>query len=136
MKKGLVFMYWLILIFILIPAIEIGIFIWTGNLIGGWSVVLLIILTGIIGAGLVKQQGMVTWKRAQLSIYNREVPREQIIDGICIILGGILLLTPGFLTDFLGFLFVLPWTRGPFKKLIGLLIMKKISNGKIIYRRW
>src|SRR5699024_7997542 len=99
-------------------------------------VVLLIILTGIIGAALVKQQGIETWKSAQFAIYNREVPRNQIIDGICIILGGILLLTPGFVTDFLGFLLVLPWTRRPFKRLIGFIIMKQIAKGKIIYRKW
>src|SRR5690625_3651653 len=103
-------MYALLLIFILIPAMEIGIFIWTGNIIGGWSVVFLIIITGIIGAALVKQQGLETWKKAQLAMYNREVPREQIMDGICIIIGGILLLTPGFVTDITGFLLLLPWT--------------------------
>lgn len=129
-------MYWLILIFILIPAVEIGIFIWTGNLIGGWPVVGLIVLSGIIGAALVKKEGLETWRKAQLAMYNREVPREQIIDGICIIIGGIFLLTPGFVTDILGFLLVLPWTRPPFKKLISFLILKRISKGNIIFRRW
>jgi len=99
-------------------------------------VVILIIFTGIVGAALVKHQGMETWKSAQLAIYNHEVPRNQIIDGICIILGGISLLTPGFVTDFLGFLLVLPWTRRPFKRLIGFIMMKKIAKGKIVYRRW
>lgn|SRR5690625_1862619 len=129
-------MYWLILIFILIPAVEIGIFIWTGNLIGGWPVVGLIVLSGIIGAALVKKEGLETWRKAQLAMYNREVPREQIIDGICIIIGGIFLLAPGFVTDILGFLLVLPWTRPPFKKLISFLILKRISKGNIIFRRW
>ncbi|MEI3614342.1 FxsA family protein [Pseudogracilibacillus sp. SO30301A] len=129
-------MYWFILIFILLPAIEIGIFIWSGNVIGGWSVVGLIILSGMIGAALVKKEGLETWKKAQLAMYNREVPREEIIDGICIILGGILLIAPGFVTDILGFLLVLPWTRPPFKKLISFLIIKRISKGNIIFRRW
>ncbi len=129
-------MYWFILIFILIPAIEIGVFIWTGNMIGGWTVVVLIILTGIVGAALVKKEGMETWRRAQLAMYNREVPREQIIDGICIILGGILLLTPGFVTDVTGFLLVIPWTRTPFKRLISFLIMKRIAKGNIVFRKW
>ncbi|MEI3606034.1 FxsA family protein [Pseudogracilibacillus sp. SE30717A] len=129
-------MYWLILIFILIPAIEIGIFIWTGSMIGAWSVVGLIILTGIIGAALVKKEGMETWRRAQLAMYNREIPREEIIDGICIILGGILLLTPGFVSDLFGFLLVIPWTRTPFKKLIHFLILKSIAKGNIVFRKW
>lgn len=129
-------MFWLILIFIIIPAIEIGIFVWTGNILGPWPVVLLIILTGSIGVFTVKHQGLETWRRAQLSLYNGEVPKEQILDGICIIIAGALLIAPGFLTDFLGFLLVIPWTRRLFKKLITLYLTKKISDGKVIFWKW
>ncbi|MFD2133913.1 FxsA family protein [Pseudogracilibacillus auburnensis] len=129
-------MYWLILIFILVPATEIAIFIWTGSKIGALPVALLIIFTGMVGVALVRKQGLETWRRAQFAIHNREVPREQILDGICIIAGGIFLLTPGFITDLLGFLLVLPMTRKPFKTFLGFLIMKRIANGKIPFRRW
>lgn len=129
-------MYWLILIFIIVPAIEIGIFVLAGNYLGIWPVVLLIILTGMTGFAFVRYQGMETWKSAQFSLHNRELPKEQILDGICIIFGGILLITPGFLTDFLGFLLVLPWTRKPFKTLIKLFLLKNISRGRIFYRKW
>lgn len=129
-------MYWLLLFVILIPAIEISIFIWTGSVIGVWSVLLIIVLTGFIGIMLVKQEGAKTWYRIRRSYEQHIPPTEELANGICIIVGGIFLLTPGFFTDALGFLLVLPWTRPPFKKLLLFLIIKKVSNGKIIYRKW
>lgn len=128
-------MFCLVIIFILIPAIEIGIFIWTGQKLGIWLIIALIFLSGAVGLMFVRHQGMETWKRLQFALYNREIPKEEILDGICIISGGILLIAPGFLTDFIGFLLVLPWTRKPFKKLITLYLVKKISEGKFIFRR-
>jgi len=128
-------MLWFIFILILIPAIEVGIFIWTGAHIGIIPVVLLIILTGIAGVALFRQQGAEVWRRAQFAMYNNEPPANEIMDGICIIIGGIFLIAPGFFTDFLGFLFVLPWTRPPFRRLIGFIMMKFIAKGNFIIRR-
>src|SRR5690625_4831287 len=104
----------LILIFIIVRAIEIGIFIWRGSQLGVLPVVLLIVLTGMIGVAFVKQQGLETWKKVQFSLYNSEPPGDHILDGVCILLGGILLLATGFFTDIVGFLFVISWTIKPF----------------------
>lgn len=130
------FMIWLILMFVIIPAIEIGLFIWTGNRIGVLPVILIIIFTGVAGIALVKQQGIETWKKVQFSMYNQEAPGEHILDGICILIGGVFLLAPGFFTDLLGFLLVIPWTRGPFKQLMYKQMVKKMNKGTIIYRKW
>src|SRR5690625_220561 len=97
--ERLIRMIWLITIFVFIPAIEISIFLWTGSEWGIIPVVLMIILTGVIGIALVKQQGIETWKKAQFALYNNEMPAEEILDGICIVIGGLFLLTPGFFTD-------------------------------------
>lgn len=130
-------MFWIIfLIFIVIPAIEIGIFVWTGSYLGIWALISLIIITGIIGTLLVKYQGLETLRRAQLAMQRGELPGEQILDGICIILGAVLLISPGFLTDTIGFLLVLPWSRKPFKRLMIPFIKKNMNNGFFIYRRW
>lgn len=130
-------MFWILIsIFIVIPAIEIGIFIWTGNLLGVWAVISLIILTGLIGTLFVRYQGLELLKSAQSSMQRGEVPTEQMLDGLCIILGAVLLITPGFLTDTIGFLLVLPWTRKPFKLLIIHFIKKNLNNGTFIFRRW
>lgn len=129
-------MYWLLLLFIAIPAIEIAIFIWTGNMIGIWSVLLIIVLTGMVGVILVRQEGAKTWVRLQMSMQKGIPPSEEILNGICIIIGGIFLLIPGFFTDLIGFLLVIPLTRKPFKWLIITLLIKKMRNGTVIYRRW
>src|SRR5690625_5827528 len=99
----------LILIFIIVRAIEIGIFIWRGSQLGVLPVVLLIVLTGMIGVAFVKQQGLETWKKVQFSLYNSEPPGVHILYGVCILLGGILLLVSGFFIDILDFLFFVSW---------------------------
>ncbi|WP_371413972.1 FxsA family protein [Virgibacillus sp. Bac332] len=120
----------------LLSALEIGVFIWVGGMIGAWWVVLLILLTGAVGFLLAKQQGIETWKRAQLSMQKGEAPTGYIIDGICILIGAVLLVTPGFISDFIGFMLVIPTTRRPFRKKIEQFIKRLITNRKIIYRRW
>lgn len=129
-------MIWLILIFILIPAIEVGIFIWSSSHLGILPVVLIIIITGMAGIALVKQQGAEIWRRAQLSMQRQEVPAVEILDGICIIIGGFFLITPGLFTDTIGLLMVLPWTRRPCKHLINLFLMKQLAKGRFMFRRW
>lgn len=78
---------WLLLALLIVPAMEIGVFIWAGNIIGPWWVVALIILTGIVGVSLAKRQGMEAWQRAQLSMNHGQPPADAIIDGICILSG-------------------------------------------------
>ncbi|MBR7795813.1 FxsA family protein [Agaribacter marinus] len=129
-------MRWFLLIAFLLSALEIGVFIWVGGMIGAWWVVLLILLTGAVGFLLAKQQGIETWKRAQLSMQKGEAPTGYIIDGICILIGAVLLVTPGFISDFIGFMLVIPTTRRPFRKKIEQFIKRLITNRKIIYRRW
>ncbi|MCJ0931729.1 FxsA family protein [Virgibacillus halodenitrificans] len=129
-------MRWLMLTLLVLAALEIGVFIWIGGLIGPWWVVLLIILTGIIGITLAKQQGIETWNRAQLSISNGQMPTAYIMDGICIFTGAVFLFTPGFITDAVGFLLVLPYTRGMFRDSIQKLLKRLVENKTIIYKKW
>lgn len=129
-------MIWLILIFVIIPALEIGIFIWTGSMIGILPVVMIIILTGIVGIALVRQQGIETMRKMQHSIQQSEPPGEHILDGICILVGGVFLLAPGFFTDLVGFILVIPWTRQPCKKILYNQMVKRMKKGTIVYRRW
>lgn len=128
-------MHWLLILLIIVPALEIGLFIWIGNLIGGWWVVLLIFLTGASGLILAKKQGLETWRNAQQSLYTGHAPKEQILDGICIFIGAILLFAPGFMTDTIGLLLILPWSRNLFKIYFMKWLMKWMSKGRIIYRK-
>lgn len=129
-------MRWLLLTLLLTSALEIGIFIWIGGMIGPWWVVLIIALTGIIGVMLAKQQGIETWNHARLSMNNGEAPTEYIIDGICIFIGAVFLFTPGFITDTVGFLLVIPVTRNLFKNSIRKFIKRMMEKSTIVYRRW
>ncbi|HLR53317.1 MAG TPA: FxsA family protein [Pseudogracilibacillus sp.] len=127
-------MLWSILILIVVPAIEVGIFIWTSTQIGILPIVLMIILTGMLGIALWKKQGAELVRSAQLSMARGQSPAQELMDGITIIIGGILLITPGFFTDFVGFLFILPWTRPIFRQGISWLIMKQMAKKNILYR--
>lgn len=124
-------MRWLLLALLIIPALELGVFIWLGGIIGPWWIVVLIILSGILGISFAKNQGIATWKRAQQSMNNGQMPTKQIVDGVCIFVGAILLFAPGFITDIMGLLIIIPWTRQPFKKIIQTWIMWKVSKTRL-----
>lgn len=126
-------MIWLILLFICIPAIEIAIFIWSGNVIGVWSVLSLILITGAAGIVFVRNEGRKTFERTIQLLQQGIRPDQEILNGICILLAGILLITPGFFTDLIGFLLLIPFTRKPFKALIMLWLMRMMKNGRTIF---
>ncbi|GIO27808.1 FxsA family protein [Ornithinibacillus bavariensis] len=125
-----------LLVFLLLGAAEIGVFVWAGGLIGPWWVVGLILLTGLAGITLAKKEGVETWYRAQRAINNGQVPTREIIDGICIFVGGVFLLSPGFITDIMGFILVLPWTRRVVKPFLLILFKKLLDKKTITFRRF
>lgn len=123
----------LLLLLIIIPAAEIGILIWSGNTFGIPVTILLIIATGIIGAWLARREGMETLKLAQIQLRSAQVPSDVLLDGVCILVGGTLLLTPGFITDTVGFLLLIPYTRSIFKIGMRRFIQKKINSGQFTF---
>ncbi|MFC4556663.1 FxsA family protein [Virgibacillus kekensis] len=130
-------MRWLFLTLLVLPALEIGVFIWAGSIIGAWWVVGIILLTGIAGVTIARKQGMETWRRAQQSMNYGQVPANEILDGICIFVGAVFLFSPGFITDTAGFILVLPFTRGPFKVWLQRFIRNRINKGNIIFfNKW
>ncbi|KGP90833.1 exlusion protein FxsA [Pontibacillus chungwhensis BH030062] len=127
---------WLLLFILVVPALEIGVLVWAGNLVGPWWVILLIIATGILGAFLAKRQGMETLNRARDNVQRGMVPQEEIFDGICILIGAVVLFTPGFITDAIGFILLLPITRTPLKRSLQKAVKRMMENGTItIFRR-
>lgn len=127
---------WILLFVLIVPALEIGIFVWAGGIIGGWWVVLLIVLTGVLGAWLAKKQGLETLNRARQAVSYGQLPHEEIFDGICILIGAVVLLTPGFITDTIGFILLLPYTRNPIKLWLQKLLRTMMDRGTItIFRR-
>lgn len=129
------FMRYILLLLIIVPALEIGLLVLSGQAIGLIPTVLLIISTGILGAYLAKKQGIETLRKAQKDMQYGQLPGDAIIDGLCILVGGVVLLTPGFITDAIGFLLLLPPTRNLFKPFIYRLFKRWINNGNVIIYR-
>jgi len=104
-------MKFLLFVFIVVPALEIGLFIMAGKTIGALATISLIIVTGILGAYLAKQQGLGVLRKMQEQVRYGYPPGEAIVEGVCVLFGGLLLLSPGFITDIAGLLLILPFTR-------------------------
>ena len=109
----------LFFIFIIVPLVELMLLIEVGSVIGsGWTF-LIIIATAIIGTKLVKQQGLHTWQKIQQELATGALPAQSMFDGICILISGVLLITPGFITDIIGMLLLTPPFRAAAYKHVG-----------------
>lgn len=111
-------MKWLLFLFILIPAIEITVLIGSSHVIGLWSTFAMIVFTGVVGVYLAKRQGFKVLGEIQSKLNRGEMPGEAVLDGIFVFVGGILLVLPGYVTDVLGFICVIPITRALLKPLV------------------
>ena len=129
----------LFFLIVIVSIIEIAIFVWLGNVFNIWFVLIGIVLTGIVGAFLAKYQGIHTLNRARREMANHHMPKDEIFDGIAILIGAVLLFTPGFLTDLFGFLLLIPATRKPMKIWAQAKVLSMIKKGTVsrfrIYRR-
>lgn len=105
-------------IFIVIPVIEMVILIEVGGLIGALPTVALVVLTAVIGVALLKHEGMETLARVQNRLSIGELPTTELLEGVMLIVGGALLLTPGFVTDSIGFVCLIPYFRRPVAQLM------------------
>ncbi|MEA3464629.1 MAG: FxsA family protein [Thermodesulfobacteriota bacterium] len=121
----------LIIIFTSIPIIEIYVLLEAGEIIGLWPTIGLIFLTGIAGAYLARTQGSDTARRIQIALEQGEMPTEGLLDGAMILAGGITLLTPGFVTDMIGFCLLLPVTRSLIKEFARKWFKKMVDNGQV-----
>jgi UPF0716 protein FxsA len=108
----------LVLLFIAVPIAELAILIQVGQAIGiGWTVVLLI-ADAVLGSMLARSQGRATWRRFNAALQAGRPPAREVLDGALVLFGGALLLTPGFLTDVLGLVLLLPPTRAVVRQLL------------------
>ena len=98
-------------IFAVMTLLEIYVLMTVGDVIGNWQTVLLVIMTALIGSTLLRQQGWSTMAKAQQSIAEGKTPALEMLEGVVILVSGVLLLTPGFITDGLGLLGLMPWSR-------------------------
>ncbi|TKI56824.1 membrane protein FxsA [Brevibacillus antibioticus] len=119
------------ILFVVAFGLELWGLITIGSWIGGWNTVVLVILTGILGAWLAKQQGMQVFRMVQHQLARGQMPTDSLMDGVLILIGGILLLLPGFVTDVIGLVFLIPYTRMVIRHLLKRWLWNLISSGRV-----
>lgn len=126
---------YLFLAFTIIPMIELAVIIEVGQRVGTLNTIALLILSGIVGSVLAKQQGFRAWQTLQQDLAAGRVPEYGVLDALLILFGGALLLAPGFITDIIGFLCLIPITRNWFKQFLRSRLEKWIENGNVVIMR-
>ncbi len=115
----------LVLLFIVVPIAELYVLIKIGMAIGVLPTIGLLILDSVLGAALMRSQGRAVWMRFNRTLAEGRIPGREVMDGVLVIFGGALLLTPGFLSDILGVILLLPPTRA----LVGKMLVRRFSGG-------
>jgi UPF0716 protein FxsA len=118
----------ILFLFIAVPIIEIGLFIQVGGYLGLWPIIGLVLITAFVGASLVRSQGLQTLLTMQQRLQDGELPAQQILEGVLLAVAGVLLLTPGFMTDLMGMFVLLP---GPRAMLARKLMDKVVIQGNV-----
>lgn len=131
MSYSLVMLGRLILLFTIVPLAELYILIKIGSHIGGFNTIVLVIMTAVLGAWLARLQGLRTLQQIQLSLSQGQLPAEELIDGVLILAGGILLLTPGVLTDLFALVLLFPYTRTYFKRWLRRRFDHRLASGNV-----
>jgi UPF0716 protein FxsA len=117
----------LVLLFIVVPIAELYVIIQVGEAIGVVPTLLLLVLDAVLGSWLLKHEGRSAWRRFNLALSEGRLPGKEVADGFLVILGGALLIAPGFLTDILGILFLLPPTRAVARRLLTRFTVGRVS---------
>ena len=108
----------LFLLFLIVPLAELYVIIQVGQAIGALPTIGLLLLDSLLGAWLLRTQGRIVWRRFRTTLAAGQAPAREVLDGVLVILGGALLLTPGFLTDIVGILLLLPPSRAAVRRLL------------------
>ena len=123
-------MLFLVVAFIVVPLVELYVIIRVGEWIGAGPTIALLLLDSVLGAALLRHQGRAAWRRFNQALAERRVPHREVFDGVMIIFGGALLLTPGFITDVFGVLCLIPPTRDLIRRLLTLVTLRRFSAGQ------
>ncbi|HTG82695.1 MAG TPA: FxsA family protein [Geobacteraceae bacterium] len=126
----------LFILFAVVPVVEVYLLIKVGSLIGAVPTVALLLAISMVGAWLVRHQGFELMRRIQNELAQGRLPAAELLDGAMVLVGGVLLLTPGFFTDFLGLFFLIPFTRAVIKQFVRLWLQRRLSRGTITIRRF
>lgn len=128
----------LLLLFTLVPLIELFLLVKIGEIIGFWATVALVIATGTLGALLTRMEGLRVLRQVQADLQDGRVPTERLLDGLLILLAGAVLLTPGLITDALGFFLLIPPGRRAIRKVVSAAAVRRFgaSRPTVIDAEW
>jgi UPF0716 protein FxsA len=121
------FPWWLLVVaFVVVPLVEIYVIIQIGQVIGAWWTILLLIADSILGSWLIKREGSRAWRALGAALEQGRMPARELADGVLILVGGTLMLTPGFITDIFGILCILPLTRPLGRRVLTRVISRRL----------
>ena len=123
----------LILLFTVIPLIELYLLIQVGRYLGSFQTIMIVLITGIIGGLLARSQGLSVQRQIRLDLQKGIIPTDSLIDGCFILIAGTLLITPGMITDIFGFVLMVPFFRGWLKKRLKDILKRKFESGRFQY---
>jgi UPF0716 protein FxsA len=121
--------FWLVLIFILVPIAELYVIIKVGGVIGVLPTLALLLADAVLGSMLLRHQGRAAWIRFNRALAEGRLPHKEVFDGVLVIIGGTLLLTPGFLTDILGLILLIPPTRALVRGMSARWVRRRMAMG-------
>jgi UPF0716 protein FxsA len=114
----------LVLLFIVVPIAELAVIIQVGGLIGVWWTIALLVADSILGSVLLRAQGRSAWMRFNAAVQSGRIPAREVLDGALVITGGVLLLTPGFISDIFGIVLLIPPTRA----LVRMIVARRLER--------
>jgi UPF0716 protein FxsA len=114
-------------LFVVVPLVEIFLLIRLGQAVGPWWTILILLADAVLGSWLVKREGTRTWKALQVALAAHRMPAAELADGALVLIGGTLLITPGFLSDVLGLFCILPFTRPVARAALARVITRRLT---------
>jgi UPF0716 protein FxsA len=121
--------WYVFLALLVVPVAEITVIVAVGKVIGGWQTLALLLLESALGAYLVKHEGRRAWRALMGALRTGQMPGRELADAALVLIGGTLLLTPGFLTDIVGFFFILPFTRPITRRWLQGVVERRLARG-------
>jgi UPF0716 protein FxsA len=126
----------LILLFVVVPLSELYLLLWVGSRIGFWPTVGITLVTAVVGGSLARREGLKVWRAWRHALANLEPPAQGIIEGMLVLVGGTLLITPGLMTDAVGLLLLFPATRRRVAQRVRRAVEGRIASGQIRVVDW
>jgi UPF0716 protein FxsA len=122
-------------LFVVVPLLELFLLIRLGQVVGAWWTILILVADAALGSWLVKREGSRTWRALQGAIAAHRMPATELADGALVLIGGTLLITPGFLSDVVGLFFILPFTRPAARRVLARVISRRLTVAPPAARR-